>query len=70
MFSRNAEGDNILLGKVSHLMETGANDVLVIRPAKGSIDRRERLVPWLIDQVVLEVNPDKGFIRVDWDPEF
>lgn len=70
VFSRNAEGDNVLLGKVSHLMETGANDVLVIRPAKGSIDRRERLVPWLIDQVVLEVNPDKGFIRVDWDPEF
>lgn len=70
VFSRNAAGDNILLGKVSHLMETGANDVLVISPSKGSIDRRERLVPWLIDQVVLDVNPAKGFIRVDWDPEF
>ncbi len=70
VFSRNSAGDNILLGKVSHLMETGANDVLVISPSKGSIDRQERLVPWLIDQVVLEVNPDKGFIRVDWDPEF
>ncbi len=70
VFSRNAAGDNVLLGKVSHLMETGANDVLVIRPSKGSIDQRERLVPWLIDQVVLEVNPEKGFIRVDWDPEF
>ncbi|WP_238593622.1 ribosome maturation factor RimM [Endozoicomonas atrinae] len=70
VFSRNAEGDNILLGKVSHLMETGANDVLVIRPSKGSIDRRERLVPWLTGSVVLDVNPEKGFIRVDWDPEF
>ena len=70
VFSRNSEGDNILLGKVSHLMETGANDVMVVRPAKGSIDRRERLVPWLLDQVVLEVNSDKGFIRVNWDPEF
>ena len=70
VFSRNAAGDNILLGKVSHLMETGANDVLVIAPSKGSIDRKERLVPWLIGQVVLDVNPEKGFIRVDWDPEF
>ena len=70
VFSRNSAGDNISLGKVSHLMETGANDVLVISPSKGSVDKRERLVPWLIDQVVLEVNPEKGFIRVDWDPEF
>lgn len=70
VFSRNSAGDNVLLGKVSHLMETGANDVLVIRPSKGSIDQRERLVPWLIDQVVIDVNPEKGFIRVDWDPEF
>lgn len=70
VFSRDSAGDNVLLGKVSHLMETGANDVLVIRPCKGSLDKRERLVPWLISQVVLEVNPEKGFVRVDWDPEF
>lgn len=70
VFSCNAEGDNVLLGKVSHLMETGANDVLVVRPSKGSIDRRERLVPWLTRSVVLDVNPEKGFVRVDWDPEF
>ncbi len=70
VFTRTQAGDNVLLGKISHLMETGANDVLVIHPSKGSMDKRERLVPWLIDQVVLEVNPEKGFIRIDWDPEF
>ncbi|WOG25624.1 ribosome maturation factor RimM [Endozoicomonas sp. 8E] len=63
-------GKELLLGKASHLMETGANDVLVIKACKGSIDRRERLVPWLLDQVILEVNPEAGFIRIDWDPEF
>ena len=63
-------GNDLLLGKTSHLMETGANDVLVIKACKGSIDRRERLVPWLLDQVILEVNPEEGFIRIDWDPEF
>ena len=70
VYSRNSAGDNILLGKISHLMETGANDVIVINPSKGSVDRRERMVPWVLNQVVLEVNPEKGFIRVDWDPEF
>lgn len=70
VFSRNSNGDNVLLGKVAYMMETGANDVLVIRPSKGSVDQRERLVPWVLDQFVLDVNPEKGFIRVDWDPEF
>ena len=42
----------------------------VVRGASGSIDRRERLIPWLEEQVVTEVNLLEGFIRVDWDPEF
>ena len=52
------------LGAVSHLFGTGANDVLVV---KGD---RERLIPVLWDQVVHEVDLDKGVIRVDWDPDF
>ncbi|MBK1706317.1 ribosome maturation factor RimM [Halochromatium glycolicum] len=52
------------LGKVSHLVETGANDVLVIQ------GDRERLVPFVWDQFVLEVDFDSRRIRVDWDPEF
>ena len=35
-----------------------------------SIDRRERLIPYLPDQVVKEINLEEGTIRVDWDPEF
>ena len=64
------DGNEVNLGKVHHLMETGANDVMVVRGASGSIDRRERLIPWLEEQVVTEVNLLEGFIRVDWDPEF
>ncbi len=58
------------LGQVDHLIETGANDVLVIKPTGGSIDSRERLVPWVMGQVILAVDLDKGTIDVDWDPEF
>ena len=70
VITRSDAGEDLLLGRVSHLMETGANDVLVIRPCRGSIDKSERLVPWLVDQVIVEVNPEAGFIRIDWDPEF
>lgn len=58
------------LGVVHHLMETGSNDVLVVRPSSESIDQRERLLPYLPDQVVREIDLASGKLVVDWDPEF
>lgn len=58
------------LGKVSSLMETGSNDVLVVRGDGDSIDTRERLIPWLPEDVVLNVDAAAGVITVDWDTEF
>ena len=58
------------LGKVDHLMETGANDVLVVRSTPTSMDGRERLLPYLPEQVVQKVDLEKGVLIVDWDPEF
>lgn len=58
----NLEG--VELGRVDHLFETGANDVLVVRGG------RERLIPYVLGQAVQEVRLDKGLMRVDWDPEF
>jgi 16S rRNA processing protein RimM len=51
-------------GRVDHLIETGANDVLVV---KGE---RERLIPFVLEQVVTRVDLDAGIIRVDWDKDF
>ena len=53
-----------LLGRVEKLMETGANDVLVIR------GNREHLVPFIQGQYVTRVDLEDGMIEVDWDPEF
>ena len=50
------------LGRVSHLFETGANDVLVVR------GERERLIPFA-ERVVQKVDLDAGVIHVDWDAE-
>lgn len=58
------------LGKVHHLMETGSNDVLVVRATAASIDQRERLIPYLPDQVLKEVDLGASRMMVDWDPEF
>ncbi|RBW50582.1 ribosome maturation factor RimM [Marinobacter sp. F3R11] len=57
-------------GRVDHLIETGSNDVLVVHATAGSIDQRERLIPYLPDQVVREVNLSEQKLIVDWDPEF
>lgn len=54
----------VALGKVDHLMATGANDVMVV------MGERERLIPFLEDQVVTEVDLAAKRITVDWDPEF
>lgn len=56
--------DGTTLGVVDHLLQTGANDVLVV---KGE---RETLIPFIEDEVVLKVDVDGGRITVDWDPEF
>jgi len=56
--------DGVSLGRVTRLFATAANDVLVV---KGD---RERLLPFVRDQVVTDVDLDSGRMRVDWDPEF
>lgn len=58
----NAEG--VELGTISHMMETGANDVMVV---KGD---RERLIPFTQGIAVIDVDLSAGVIKVDWDAEF
>jgi 16S rRNA processing protein RimM len=53
--------DGAELGKVAYLMETGANDVLV------TAGERERLIPFVVDKVILDVDFAKGVILVDWE---
>ncbi len=57
----NLEG--VALGTAETFLETGANDVLVVR------GERERLIP-LLPHVLREVDLARGVIQVDWDAEF
>lgn len=60
---------SVLLGEVDYLIDTGANDVLVVKPSQGSVDQRERLIPWLPGSTVSQVDLAAGRIEVDWFPD-
>ena len=51
------------------LLETGANDVLVVVGDAQSVDREERLIPYA-EQFVTRIDIENGTIDVVWGPEF
>jgi 16S rRNA processing protein RimM len=55
------------LGKVTGLLETGANDVLQVQSLKES--GRERLIPF-ISQVIVKVDFKACQITVDWGVDY
>ncbi|UZE95247.1 ribosome maturation factor RimM [Alkalimarinus alittae] len=61
--------EGVDLGKVSHLIETGSNDVMVVKGNRGDA-KRERLIPYLPGEVVTDIDLEEKTITVDWDPEF
>lgn len=64
------QGATHLLGEVEELLETGANDVLVVKPTEASLDDKERLIPYVPDIYVKDVDIENGTILVEWDPDF
>ncbi|AKR44217.1 ribosome maturation factor RimM [Methylophilus sp. TWE2] len=74
---RNTEG--VDFGKITQVLETGANDVLVVRELKptqvkgkdGKLreEYRERLIPFT-SEAVPEVDVKAGTVLVDWDADF
>jgi len=56
--------DGVQLGVVDSLLETGANDVIIVQ------GERERVIPFLQGQTIISIDLDAGKIVVDWDPEF
>jgi 16S rRNA processing protein RimM len=57
----NGEGQE--LGSIAQILQTGANDVLVVQ------GERERLIPFIAD-VIREVDTTAGVVRVEWSAEY
>jgi len=52
------------LGTIETMMETGANDVMVLQ------GDRERLIPFVINDVVRKVDLANKRVVVDWKPDY
>jgi 16S rRNA processing protein RimM len=55
---KNLQG--VELGEVDQMIETGANDVMVVQ------GDRERLIPYVMEDVVKTVDLDQQQVMVDW----
>lgn len=67
-----------VLGHIDKMLETGANDVMVVQSelVSGAASNetngnqiREILIPYVEDHYVIEVNLEQGLVRVDWQLE-
>lgn len=58
------------LGIVKRLIPTGSNDVLQVSGDEKSIDTKERLIPYVPEQFILDIDLEQKLITVDWDPDF
>ncbi len=66
---------DVELGTVKSLMETGANDVLVVvseNVAEEGAKKEtvERLIPWTMNNAIIAVDLEQKVIEVDWGPDF
>ena len=65
---RNIEGQDF--GVVTSMMETGANDVMVVRLGEEvDTNKEERLIPFLTS-VIKQVDLASGVIEVDWGLDY
>ncbi len=55
------------LGNVERLMETGANDVVVVA---NHTDQQQLLIPYVRGEVVIEINLDQNLMIVDWHIDY
>ena len=73
--SRVVNAEEIDFGTVDSMMETGANDVMVLTSdavsgdVEGQGESIERLIPW-IDDVIDSFDPSAKLVRVNWDEDF
>lgn len=54
------------LGSIKDLIETGANDVMIVRGK----DKTEHLIPYIQGQVIKSIDLEQKCMVVDWDTDF
>jgi 16S rRNA processing protein RimM len=57
--------DGVVLGLIESILETGANDVLIVQGSE-----RQHAIPFIQQQTVLMIDLPAKKMRVDWDADF
>ena len=57
------------LGEIDWLFDTGSNDVFVVKDTDGA-EIKERMLPYIMGDVIQSIDLEKSLMIVDWDPEF
>jgi len=59
------------MGAVEQMFETGANDVMMVKAnLNDAFGVKQRMIPYLFEQVIKEVDLKEKTIIVDWDANF
>jgi len=61
--------DSNYIGKIKDLMETGANDVIVVA-GEGKHTKKEHLIPYLQGQVIKNIDLEQQRMVVEWDTDY
>ena len=59
-----------ILGVVDGLNNYGADDCIIVKPSINSVDKQERLIPFIKDKFIKSVDKKKRVIKVDWQKDF
>lgn len=70
VWANNAPHSDILLGTITDIMATGANDVLVVEACDASVDNNRRLIPWVMPNIVHDIQIDTKKLRVHWPIDY
>lgn len=54
-----------VFGRVHNLLNTGAHDVLVVEQ-----NGQQRMIPYVLDRIVLRIDKHAGLILVDWEEDY
>ena len=62
--------ENAKIGVIDSILETGANDVLVVKQEEQDQQKQpDVLIPYT-DNAVVDVDLEKGVMTVDWEPSY
>ena len=59
-----------ILAVVDGLNNYGADDCIIVKPSINSVDKQERLIPFIKDKFIKSVDKKKRVIKVDWQKDF